>query len=215
MKILLVDDHQIIRDGLRAILEKRDDMTVTGEAANGHDAIALVEKLCPDVVIVDVSMPGLKGIDATRRITGAHTAVKVIGLSMNLDRRYVLAMLAAGAVGYLLKNAAAEELIRALHAVAAGQTYLSPEISGSVVEGLLRGQGPHEQDPPRALSTREREVLQLLAEGRTSKDIGQHLHIAVATVETHRRQIMDKLHLRSVAELTKYAVREGITSLDR
>jgi len=214
MKILLVDDHKIIRDGLRAILEKHQDIVVVGEAANGHEAIALVEKLSPGVVIIDITMPELNGIDATRRITGAHPEIKVIGLSMNLDSRYVLAMLAAGAVGYLLKNAAAEELVRAVHAVAAGQTYLCPEVSGVVVERMLRGEGPAEPVTASLLSPREREVLQLLAEGRTSKDIGQQLHIAVATVETHRRQIMSKLNLRTVAELTKYAVREGLTSLD-
>lgn len=214
MKILLVDDHKIIRDGLRAILDKHQDMVVVGEAANGHEAIALVEQLSPGVVIIDVTMPELNGIDATRRITSAHPEVKVIGLSMNLDRRYVLAMLAAGAVGYLLKNAAAEELIRAIHAVSAGQTYLCPEVSGVVVERLLRRDSPAEPVTAPVLSPREREVLQLLAEGRTSKDIGQQLHIAVATVETHRRQIMGKLNLRTVAELTKYAVREGLTPLE-
>jgi DNA-binding NarL/FixJ family response regulator len=214
VRILLVDDHKIIRDGLRAILEKQVGMEVVGEAANGHEAIALLPEVRPNVVIMDVTMPGLNGIDATRRIASAFPDVKVIGLSMNSDRRYVLAMLSAGACGYLLKNAAADELIRAIHAVSTGLTYLSPGIAGVVVDTLVRHASAGEPAPASALSSREREVLQLLAEGRTSKEIAAQLNVAVPTIETHRRQIMSKLNLRSIAELTKYAIREGLTSLD-
>lgn len=212
MRILLVDDHKIIRDGLRAILEKQEGMVVVGEAANGHEALALLPAIHPDVAIMDVTMPGLNGIEATRRIRSEAPATKVLALSMNADRRYVVAMLAAGAAGYLLKNAAADELIRALHAIRAGQTYLSPAIAGVVVNTMLDQTGAAE--PPCVLSSRERQVLQLLAEGRTSKEMAAQLDVAVATIETHRRQIMDKLNIRSIAELTKYAVREGLTSLD-
>jgi DNA-binding NarL/FixJ family response regulator len=213
MKVLLVDDHKIIRDGLRAILEKQPDIDVVAEAADGHEAVALARTVHPDVIVMDVSMEGLNGIDATARILSEHPGIKVIGLSMNSDRRYVLAMLSAGAAGYILKDAASDELIRALQTVVAGQTYLSPEITGLVVDLAVKASLPAEMPDARALSPREREVLQLLAEGRTSKDIAEALHIGVTTVETHRRQIMIKLKLRSIAELTKYAVREGLTPL--
>jgi DNA-binding NarL/FixJ family response regulator len=214
MRILLVDDHKIIRDGLRAILEKQEGMVVVGEASNGHEALSLLPKIRTNLAIMDVTMPGLNGIEATRRITSEAPDVKVIGLSMNSDRRYVVAMLSAGAAGYLLKNDAADELIRAIQAVGAGQTYLSPAIAGVVVDTMLNQTAAAE--PPRAsvLSSRERQVLQLLAEGRTSKEIAAQLDVGVATIETHRRQIMDKLNIRSIAELTKYAIREGLTSLD-
>lgn len=210
LRVLLVDDHQIIRDGLRAILEQQAGMCVVGEAADGHEAIALASSTRPDVVVMDISMPGLNGIDATRRITSELPGIHVVGLSMNVDRRYVLAMLSAGAMGYLLKDSAASELVRAIRTVAAGQSYLSPGITGVVIDTALHTATPEE---PPTLSVREREVLQLLAEGRTSKAIGATLHIAVTTVETHRRQIMSKLNLRTIAELTKYAIREGLTPL--
>lgn len=212
MRILIVDDHKIIRDGLRAIFQMQDDIVVVGEAANGHDALALVREVDADVCVMDVTMPGLNGIEATRRMTREAPDVKILALSMNADRRYVVAMLSAGAAGYMLKDAAADELLRALQAIGAGQTYLGPGIAGVVVDAML-GQ-PVTADSS-ALSSREREVLQMLAEGQTSKEMAAKLHISVATIETHRRQIMDKLGLRTIAELTKYAVREGITQLDR
>jgi two-component system response regulator NreC len=211
MRILLVDDHKMLRDGLRAILLE-EGLEVVGEADNGHDAIALAHSLKPDVVVMDISMPGLNGVDATRRLTDELPEVKVIGLSMNSDRRYVLAMFKAGAKGYLLKNSASEELISAISAVTRGLTYVSPAIAEVVVSsstapptGLITG---------KPLSQREREVLQLLAEGLSSKEIATRLNLAVPTVETHRRQIADKLGLRTIAELTKYAIREGLTSVD-
>lgn len=215
MKVLLADDHRMMREGLRALLEKAG-VEVVGEAANGHEAIAEAKRLRPEVIVIDIAMPELNGIDATRRLTAELPDIKVVALSMNSDRRYVMAMLEAGAAGYLLKNAASDELLNALAVATRGQTYLSPAIAGRVVDEAI-GKGPssrHGPDTERPLSAREREVLQLIAEGKSSKEIASVLHIAVPTVETHRRQIMDKLNLRTIAELTKYAIREGLTSAE-
>lgn len=211
MRILLVDDHKMMRDGLRAILEK-EGLEVVGEAANGHDAMDAAVRLKPELVVMDIAMPDLNGIDATRRIVAAQPATKVIGLSMSSDRRYVLAMFEAGAAGYLLKNSASDELIQAVRAVASGLSYVSPGIASVVVQGCLTPEPLAK--PSRPLTSREREVLQLLAEGKTSKDIAARLGIAVPTVDTHRRQIMEKLDLHTIAELTKYAIREGLTSVE-
>lgn len=201
----------MMRDGLRAVLE-RAGIEVVGEAATGHEALTEVRRLRPDVVVMDIGMPQLNGIDATRRLTAELHGLKVLALSMNADRRYVIAMLEAGAMGYLLKNSASDELLIALEAIVRGETYLSPAIAGSVVaEAIQRGSAPRPSEQ-RELSVREREVLQLVAEGKSSKEIGAILQIAVPTVETHRRQIMEKLSLRTIAELTKYAIREGLTS---
>jgi two-component system response regulator NreC len=210
MKILLVDDHKMMRDGLRAVLEKAG-LRVIGEAASGREAITLARALRPRVVVMDISMPDLNGIDATRQLLGVLPEIKIIGLSMNSDRRYVVAMFKAGAVGYLLKNSASDELIQAVHAVTSDLTYVSPSIASVVVDTFIDGE---RLSPQPALSPREREVLQVLAEGKSSKEIAHHLHVAVTTVETHRRQIMDKLKLHTIAELTKYAIREGLTSLE-
>ncbi len=213
MKILLADDHKMMRDGLRALLEK-EGMQIVGEAATGHDALALARSLKPDIVVMDISMPELNGIDATQRLVAELPGIKVIALSMNSDRRYVVAMFTAGAVGYLLKNSASEELLLAVAAVARGLTYVSPSVAALLVDRLVDEVRPSDVKPSKALSPREREVLQLLAEGKASKDIANHLGLALPTVETHRRQIMDKLGLRTIAELTKYAIREGLTSID-
>lgn len=213
MKVVLVDDHRMVRDGLRAVLE-RAGVEVTGEAATGHEALTEVRRLRPDVVVMDITMPELNGIDATKRLMAELPGLKVLALSMNADRRYVIAMLEAGAVGYLLKNSASEELLVALEAVARGETYLSPAIAGSVVARAIQGSPTPRSAEERPLTVREREVLQLVAEGKSSKEIGSILHIAVPTVETHR-QIVEKLNLRSIAELTKYAIREGLTSTER
>ena len=222
MKILLCDDHRMMRDGLRVILEK-EGFEVTGEAATGREVLALAAQLRPEIVVMDISMPDLNGIDATRKLLAKHPGIKVVGLSMNADRRYVTAMFAAGAGGYLVKSSASEELIQAIRAVAANLRYVSPAIAGSFVDEFVTHSGASQ--PPssmsgarltggKPLSPREREVLQLLAEGRSSKDIAAQLDVAATTVETHRRQIMDKLQLRTIAELTKYAVREGLTTLE-
>lgn len=211
MRVILADDHRIVREGLRAVLEK-SGVTVVGEASTGREAVDLAHTLQPDVAIIDISMPDLNGIDATRRITAEAPTVRVLGLSMYADRRYVLAMLDAGAKGYLLKNAASKELLDGLTAVMAGQTYLSPSVTGDVVAHALDRSSARQALGDRQLSLREREVLQLLAEGKSSKEIASALSIALPTVETHRRQLMAKLNLRTVAELTKYAIREGLTS---
>lgn len=201
----------MMRDGLRAVLE-RAGIEVVGEAENGLEAVAEAQRLRPAAVIIDISMPVLNGIDATRRILTEVPGTKVIALSMNADRRYVVAMFEAGAVGYLLKRAASDELLLALRTTARGETYLSPAIAGTFVEHALLQKAAVRAE--RSLSPRERQVLQLLAEGKSSKEIAALLHVAVPTVETHRRQVMDKLGLRTIAELTKYAIREGITSVE-
>jgi DNA-binding NarL/FixJ family response regulator len=211
VRILLVDDHIMMRDGLRVLLEQ-EGLEIVGEAANGHEAIALAERLKPHIVVMDITMPELNGIDATRRIVTDLPGTKVIALSVNADRRYVIAMFQAGAAGYLLKNSASEELIQAVRAVSQNLTYVSPSI-GAIMVDNLSAPGP-ERAANRQLSPREREVLQLLAEGKTSKDIAHCLNLSVPTIETHRRQIMHKLNLRTIAELTKYAIREGLTSVN-
>jgi DNA-binding NarL/FixJ family response regulator len=213
VRIVLVDDHKIVRDGLRAILEKESFVEVVGEAQDGRSAIEMVRALAPDVVIMDIAMPDMNGIEATRRIC-AETPAKVIALSFYGDKRYVENMLDAGASGYVHKGAAGDELVRAVRAVMQDKHYLSPEVTGTVVEsyvGRKKGRGASAYS---VLGPREREVLQLLAEGKTSPQIARSLSIATKTVETHRRNITKKLDLHSVAELTKYAIRQGLTSAE-
>jgi DNA-binding NarL/FixJ family response regulator len=215
IRVLLADDHQMLRDGLSAVLALEEDIEVVGEANDGHTAVEMAGRLAPDVVLMDIGMSGLNGVDATRRIKAESPNVKVIALSTYSDKRYVLSMLEVGASGYVLKAAAVDEMCRAVRAVAEGKRYLSPDVAGVVVDA--RFQAPAEPDAPSSsiLGSREREVLQLLAEGHSSPEIARRLHIAASTVETHRRNIMRKLDVHSVAELTKYAIREGLTSLDR
>lgn len=212
MTILLVDDHKMLRDGLRAILEKAG-LSVVGEASGGREAIEVTRHLRPEIVVMDISMPDLNGVDATRLLVAEFPGIRVIALSMNADRRYVVAMFKAGAVGYLLKNSASDELLQAVHAVREGLTYVSPSIASVVVDESLIERRASALPTQKTISPREREVLQLLAEGASSKEIANRLDIAVTTVETHRRQIMEKLDLHTIAELTKYAIREGVTSL--
>ncbi len=213
IKIVVADDHQIMREGLKALIEKQPDMEVAAEAQDGLTATKLARKLLPHIVIMDIGMPELNGIDATREIVAENKDVKIIALSMHSDRRFVLEMLKAGASGYLLKDSAFEELVSAVHTVMTGQSYLSPRITDIVVKEYLHNLPRNDSTAFTILTQREREVLQHLAEGKTTKQIASTLHLSVKTVETHRQQIMDKLQIRSVAELTKYAIREGITSL--
>jgi len=213
IRILIADDHKIFREGLRTLLQNRGDIEVIGEADNGRTLVALAAELRPDVIIMDVAMPDLNGIEATRQICGGRVAAKVLALSMHSDSRFVTRMLQAGAQGYLLKDCAFEELAQAIDTIVGDGVYLSPGVTGVVVRDYVQHLGEGDAGIA-ALSPREREVLQLVAEGLTTKDIAGKLHISVKTVETHRKQIMDKLEIRSVAELTKYAVREGLTSLD-
>lgn len=215
IRVLLVDDHRIMREGLRALLAGVPDINVVGEAPDGRTALNLVRTLSPDVVVMDVGMPELNGVEATRQILAANTRVKVIALSTYADKRYVHHMLEAGACGYVLKIAAHDELLRAVRAASLGKTYLSPEIAGPVVERSTHAHPGGEVSAYTTLSAREREVLQLVAEGKTSGETAKQMHISVKTVETHRRNIIHKLGLHGTAELTKYAVREGLTSLDR
>jgi len=213
IKILLADDHKIIREGLRALIEKQPDMEVAAEAQDGLTTVKLARKLLPQIIIMDIGMPEMNGIEATRKIVSENGDVKIIALSMHSDRRFVLEMLKAGASGYLLKDSAFEELVTAIHTVMTNQPYLSPKVTDIVVKEYLHHLPKNESNVFNILTVREREVLQLLAEGKSTKQIASTLNLSVKTVETHRQQVMEKLEIRTVAELTKYAIREGITSL--
>ncbi|MHC4842520.1 MAG: response regulator [Planctomycetota bacterium] len=215
IKILIADDHKITREGLRSLLEKEDDMEVLAEAEDGRSAVKLVREVKPDVVIMDVSMPDLNGIVACRQVLGESDNVKVIGLSMHSDTLFISEMLKSGASGYLLKDCAFEELARAIRAVYKGNSYLSPGISGVVIDDYIHRLSREKvKNSSDVLTERETEILQLLAEGKSTKQIALKLHISVKTVETHRRQIMNKLNIHTVAELTKYAIKKGLTTLD-
>jgi DNA-binding NarL/FixJ family response regulator len=214
VRIILADDHKIMREGLRALLAKQKEIEVIAEADSGRGVIELCSQLHPDVVVIDISMPDLNGIDAARQITRQAPDIKVIALSMHSDKKYVKEMLAAGASGYLLKDAAFEELGMAIATVLKNKTYLSPQITDTVVKDYINENVPQNSIASTALSAREREVLQLIAEGKSTRDIAAQLYVSVKTVETHRKQIMDKLGLNSIAELTKYAIREGLTSVE-
>ncbi len=218
IRILIADDHKIVLDGLKALIEAQPDMKIVAQATNGREAVKIARKEKPDMVIIDVAMPDLNGLEAMRQILSDNPRTKVIALSMHSDRRYVTGMLSAGASGYILKHCAFEDLAQAIHTVLRNQVYLSPAIAGIVVQELSQPKSSHARknaSPFPSLTSREREVLQLIAEGHNARDIAQLLNLSVKTVETHRRQVMDKLGMRSVAELTKFAIREGLTSLDR
>lgn len=206
-EILVADDHRLFRHGLRMLLERHADLRVVGEASGGEEACELSLRLCPAIVLMDISMPDMSGIEATRRIIAAQPGSKIIGLSMHRDKRYVQELFRAGAVGYLLKDCAFEEIVSAISHVRAGKTYLSALLGPIELEPAI-GQGHG------VLSRREVEVLKLLAEGKSTKEIGGLLDISPKTVETHRRQVMGKLNLHTVAELTKYAIRSGLTTVD-
>jgi two-component system NarL family response regulator len=215
IRILLVDDHQIMRDGLRAILTSEESFEIVGEAENGREAVTLARTLVPDVIIMDIGMPDLNGVEATRQVKAENPGVKVIALSMYADRGYVLGILEAGASGYVLKAGAYDELQRAVKSVTQGKDYLSPGITQMVVDARVRAPSQRGTSARADLGPRDREIVQLLAEGHTSPEIARRIHISTRTVETHRRNIMRKLDVHSVAEITKYAIREGLTSLDR
>ena len=197
--ILLADDHAIIREGLRSLLDKQPDMEVVAETDDGRKAVELVRELLPDIVLMDITMPNLNGVEATRQITGEFPQVKVIALSIHSNKRFISDMLSAGAAGYILKECLFDELLQAIQAVTAGGRYLSPRIIGVVVNDYVNRLSSAAGDlPPVTLTSREREVLQLVAEGKSTKQIALELHV----------------NLNSVAELTKYAIREGLTSLE-
>lgn len=214
LRLLLVDDHKLILDGLKSLISKQPDLQVVGEAGDGFKAVSLVRELLPDIVIMDVSMPEVNGCDATRQIISEFPDVKVIALSMHSDRRFVLEMLKAGASGYMLKDCAFEELTRAISAVWKGQTYLSPQVAGVIVGDFINQKGIKERSAISQLSEREREVLKLMSEGHSTKEIASNFNLSIKTIETHRKNIMDKLGIRNIAALTKLAIREGLTSLD-
>ncbi len=213
-RVLVVDDHAIVRQGLRAILDTEPDIEVVGEAADGREAVRKTLTLRPDVVIMDVSMPRMNGLEATARIAKENAAVKIVALTMHSSEEYVYSLLKAGARGYLLKESVSSDLIEAIHAVQAGGTYLHPAISSKVVDGYLKK--PHARSRPGmmdVLTPREREILQLIAEGHTNKEIAGLLVLSVKTIENHRTRIMDKLEIHNVAGLTRYAIGRGIASV--
>jgi DNA-binding NarL/FixJ family response regulator len=213
IRILLADDHTVVRKGLRLLLETQPGFKVIADAANGRDAVTLAEKLAPDVVVMDVAMPTLNGIEAARQITAKHPQVAVVFLSMHSDEGYVLKALKAGARAYLLKDSAEYDLINAVKAVTEGKAFFSPAISKMLVEDYMRQmQERAVEDSYELLTTREREILQLLAEGKNNKDVASILNLSLYTVETHRSNIFQKLNLHSGAELILYAIRKGVIS---
>jgi two-component system, NarL family, response regulator NreC len=214
IRVLLADDHKIVRQGIRSLLERQQDIEVVAEAEDGRQVLTLIQKIHPKVVVMDVAMPGLNGIETTHRIVSDYPEAKVIALSMYSDRVLVGRMLASGASGYLLKDCAFEELAKAIRVVAAGRTYLSSVIVDVMVKGFFLRHDSAEAAALSILTDREREILQLLSEGSSAKEIAAQLHVTSKTIETHRERIMGKLNLRSVAQLTKFAIREGLTSLD-
>jgi DNA-binding NarL/FixJ family response regulator len=211
-RVLISEDHTLLREGLKSLLQK-EGIEVVAEAADGRSAVQLAKKVSPDVGILDISMPVLNGIEATQQISREVPQAKVIVMSMHSESHFVLGALRAGAAGYLLKDAAFEELLVAVRSVLKGQTYLSPAIAGIVVKASARHTSSKREFLHRKTSSREREVLQLLVEGKSTKEIASTLYVSVKTIETHRKQIMDKLKLHSIAELTRYAIREGITTV--
>ena len=213
IKIVLADDHQIVRHGLRSLLSAEPDMQVVGEADNGRSVVRMVQEFSPQVVIMDISMPDLNGIEATRQIIAESPGIKIIALSMHSDSLFVLNMFKAGASGYLLKDCALEELVKAVRTVINRKIYLSPGISDIVIKDFVIGYSS-DSSAYSVLTAREREVLQLMAEGKTTNQIADSLCVSVKTVEAHRKQLMNKLDIHSVAELTKYAIRQGLTSLE-
>ncbi len=213
-RVLLVDDHRIFREGLRTLLALEKDLCVVGEAGDGIEAIRLAAALKPDVVVMDIEMPNLNGVEAARAILKATPELRVIGLSVHTDRRLVTGMLAAGARGYLPKNCAGEELVRAIRSVAGGQIHISSQVSGVVIEDYILRSQDAAQPSLRALTDREHEVARLLALGQNSKQIAASLGVKDKTVEAHRQHIMEKLGFRSLADLTRFAIREGLVSPD-
>jgi len=211
--VVLADDHMIIRDGLRALLERQPDMEVVAEADNGRTALKHVKELSPDIVIMDIGMRELNGIDATRQIVKKSPGVKILALSMYSDKRFIKGMLKAGASGYMLKDSAFKELIDAIRVIIDDKTYISPSIASIVMDDYLDN-SPEKDGSMRALLTsRELEVLQLLAEGKSTKQIALSLDLSIKTIESHRNKVMQKINISNIADLTKYAIREGIISL--
>lgn len=211
VRVLLADDHALVRAGIRALLEGLDGVSVVAEAGTGGEVLALAQRHRPDVILLDISMPGMNGLDASAQLRRELPEVRVVMLSMHANEEYVLQALRAGAVGYLLKDSATAELELALKAVMQGETYLSPPISKQVVDGYVQRVGA-EQPFADNLTPRQRQVLQLIAEGHSTKEIAYRLELSVKTVETHRAQLMERLQIRDIAGLVKYAIRSGLAS---
>ena len=215
MRILIADDHGIVRDGLRVLIERQLDMEVVGEAEDGQIAVQLAEELLPDVVVMDITMPNLNGIEATRQIIEKMPSIKVIALSIHSDHHFVVDMLKAGASGYVLKTCLSDDFIRAIRTVmTADEIYLSPRIASIVVDDYVNAVPAEAASISSVLTDRERKVTQLLSEGKSTKEIALQLHVSPKTVDANRRQIMNKLIIHNVAKLTKYAVPHGLTSLE-
>jgi two-component system, NarL family, response regulator NreC len=212
-RVLLADDHQLMRSGIRLMLEREPDLSVVGEAGDGREAVALAKSLKPDVVVMDIGMSNLNGIEAAQQMTGDRSEIAVVMLSMHSDESYVLRALKAGARGYLLKDSAEADLIKAVHAVADGKSFFSPAVSKVLLDDYVRKlRRSGTEDAYDLLTAREREVLQLIAEGKSNKDIANLLNLSVYTVESHRSNLMEKLNVRGLPELILYAVRKGIIS---
>jgi DNA-binding NarL/FixJ family response regulator len=215
IRVLLAEDHTIVRKGLRSLLEDEADIEVVGEAEDGREAVRMTQRLLPDVVLMDISMSGLNGLEATRQIKKRFPEVNVLILTRHAGEEYILQILRAGASGYVVKKAAPKELVSAIQAVYRDGSFLSPSISRTVIEEYIRqAEATTGQDSYGRLTPREREVLQLVAEGRSNREIAELLHISVKTVDNHRANLMDKLDIHSTAELTQYAIRTGVISLD-
>jgi DNA-binding NarL/FixJ family response regulator len=215
IRVVLADDHHLVRQGLRALLEKAGDIEVVGEAADGQEALELVERLLPDVLLVDIAMPHLNGVEAVGRLRGLKVKTRALILSMYTDDTLVRQALRNGAKGYLLKRAVSDELLLAVRAVARGDTYLSPEVAGPLLTPLVTGQsGGEAATPLDRLTAREREVLQLIAEGHTNRAIAAHLTLSEKTVEKHRGHLMAKLTLHDTAALVRFAIKHGLIALD-
>lgn len=211
-RILLADDHQMVREGIRSLLEKESDFEIVGEAEEGRKAVRLARKLHPDVVIMDITMPNLNGVDATRQIVGEYPDIKIIALSMHFSRIFVLNMLKAGALGYILKGDSSDELIDGVRTVSEGDAYFSPKAAKTVTEVLAN---PLPNSPLDILTPREREVFQLICEGKNTKQIALELHVSNKTIEAGRRKIMEKLDANSIPELVIIAIENGVISLER
>jgi DNA-binding NarL/FixJ family response regulator len=213
IKLVIADNHALVRAGFRSLVEDLGDIEVIGEADNGRTALHLVETTKPDLVLMDIAMPELNGLEATARITHDFPAVRVLIVSMHANEEYVYQALKAGAVGYLLKDSGPEELELAIHAIARGETYLSPAVSKHVVNDYVRRLG-QDEDPLDQITPRQREILQLIAEGKNTKQIAEILYISTKTVETHRSQLMDRLDIHDIAGLVRYAIRIGLVVLE-
>ncbi len=211
--IIIVDDHKILREGLKKLIENQPDMEVIGEANNGREAISIINRTDPQIVIMDVSMPGMNGMEASKQIVKDFPHIKIIALSMHVEKQFVEGMFAAGAMAYILKDCASEELVKAIHTVLKNKIYISADISDVVMEGYIESLSRDKKDTSSTLTSREREVLQLIVEGKKTKETAKILHTSIKTIETHRYNIMTKLNINNIACLTKYAIREGITSI--